>query len=104
MGAIREAFSRIQSFFGKETRDADLESEVANHLDLAIEENLRRGMSPAEARREAMLRFGGVQQAKEDHRETRGLPWLDILGQDLRFTFRTLGRDHAFAIVAVLIL
>ncbi len=104
MGAIREAFGRILSFFGKKTRDADLETEVANHLELSVEENLRRGMSPQEARRQAMLRFGGVQQAREDHRETRGLPWLDILGQDLRFTFRTLGRDRAFAIVAVLIL
>ena len=104
MGAIREAVGRILSFFGKQTRDADLEVEVANHLELAIEENLRRGMSPQEARRQAMLRFGGVQQAKEGQRETRGLPWLDVLLQDLRFTFRTLGRDRAFTIVAVLIL
>ena len=104
MGAIREAIGRILSFFGKQTRDADLETEVANHLDLAVEENLRRGMSPQEARRQAMLRFGGVQQAKEGQRETRGLPWLDVLLQDLRFTFRTLGRDRAFTIVAVLIL
>ncbi len=104
MGAIRETFGRILSFFGKETRDAELETEVAIHLDLAIEENLRRGMSPQEARRQAMLRFGGVQQAKERQRETRGLPWLDVLLQDLRFTFRTLGRDRAFTIVAVLIL
>src|SRR5271170_5850097 len=104
MGAIREAFGRILSFCGKKTRDADLETEVATHMELAIEENLRRGMSPQEARRQAMLRFGGVQQAKERQRETRGLPWLDVLLQDLRFTFRTLGRDRAFTIVAVLIL
>jgi predicted permease len=104
MGAIWEVFGRVLSFFGKKTRDADLEAEVAAHMDLAIEENLRRGMSPQEARRQAMLRFGGVQQAKERQRETRGLPWLDVLLQDLRFTFRTLGRDRAFTIVAVLIL
>src|SRR5271170_1981993 len=104
MGAIREAFGRILSFCGKKTRDADLETEVAAQMEFAIEENLRHGMSPQEARRQAMLRFGGVQQAKEVHRETRGLPWLDVLLQDLRFTFRTLGRDRAFTIVAVLIL
>jgi predicted permease len=96
--------SRILSFFGRQSRDADLEAEMAHHLELAVEENLRSGMSPQEARRQAMLRFGGVQQAKERQRETRGLPWLDVLLQDLRFTFRTLGRDRAFAIVAVLIL
>jgi predicted permease len=104
MGTIREAIGRVLSFLGKKTRDAELESEVAAHMDLAIEENLRRGMSPQEAKRQAMLRFGGVQQAKERQREARGLPWLDVLLQDLRFTFRTLGRDRAFTVVAVLIL
>ena len=61
-----------------------------------MEENMRRGMSPEEARRQALMRFGGVQQAKEQQREARGLPWLDVLLQDLRFTLRTLGRDRGF--------
>ena len=51
-----------------------------------------------------MVRFGGVQQAREKQREARGLPFLDVLGQDLRYTFRTLGRDVGFTAVAVLIL
>jgi len=104
MAALQRFLNRILSFFSKEHHDAELEAEVANHLDLAIEDNLRRGMSPQEARRQALLRFGGPQQAKEHQRETRGLPWLDILLQDLRFTLRTLRRDRAFTIVAVLIL
>src|SRR5271154_2459418 len=104
MGAIRQGINRVQAFFQKRQNDSELDSEMASHLEFAIEENLRRGMSPEEARRQALLRFGGVQQAKEQQRETRGLPWLDVLGQDLRFTLRTLRRDRAFTIVAVLIL
>src|ERR1700752_221783 len=71
---------------------------------MAVEENIERGMSPEEARRQALVRFGGVQQAREQHREKRGLPWMDVLTQDLRFTFRTLRKDRAFTIVAILIL
>ena len=65
---------------------------------------MRHGMSAEEARRQALIRFGGVLQAKEQQREARGLPWLDVLLQDLRFTFRTLGRDRGFTVIAVVIL
>ena len=52
--------------------------------------------APEEARRQALVRFGGVQQAREQQRDARGLPWLDVLVQDLRFTLRTLRRDRGF--------
>jgi predicted permease len=104
MPSLRQSLARILAFFHKPQHDADLEAEVASHLDLAIEENLALGMTKEEARRRALIRFGGVQQAREHQRATRGLPWLDILLQDLRFTLRTLRRDTAFAIVAVVIL
>jgi len=61
-------------------------------------------MTPEEARRQALLRFGGEQQARETHREARGLPWLEILSQDLRYTVRTLRRDRSFALIAIVIL
>ncbi|MCU1250626.1 MAG: permease [Edaphobacter sp.] len=104
MGALREALNRSLSFFQKPQRDSDLEAELQSHLDLAIEENISHGMSPEEARRRALIRFGGVQQAREQQREARGLPWLDVLLQDLRFTFRTLGRASGFATISILIL
>jgi predicted permease len=104
MDALRRARERLRSFFYKAPMDRDLDAEMAAHLAFAIEENLRRGLSPHEASRQALVRFGGVAQSKEQHREARGLPALEILMQDLRYTFRTLRRDRGFAAVAVLIL
>ena len=57
-----------------------------------------------EARRQALVRFGGIQQSVEQHRESRGLPWLEEVMQDLRFTLRTLKRDYGFTIIATMIL
>lgn len=103
-GLFRRAFNRLRSFFRKGALDYELNDEMASHIELATEEYMRKGMSEEEARRQALVRFGGVQQAREQHRETRGLPWIDVLMQDLRFTFRTLAKDRAFTIIAVLIL
>ncbi len=101
---MRRLMARVRAFFGKRRRDADLEAELAAHLEFATEENIERGLSPREARREALVRIGGLQQAREKHREARGLMKIDILLYDLKYTFRTLGRDLGFTIAAVLIL
>jgi predicted permease len=104
MSMMREALNRVRSFWYRNHRDSDLDQEVAAHLELAVEDNLRRGMTAEEARRVALVQFGGVAQAGERRREARALPWLDILNQDLKFTLRTLHRDRGFAVIAVLIL
>jgi len=96
--------NRVRAFLREDLLDRELDEEMASHLEMAVEENMRRGLSPEEARRQALVRFGGVQQARELHRESRGLPWLDVLVQDLRYTFRILKRDCGFTTVAVLIL
>ena len=101
---IRVALNRIRAFLGKKTREADLDAEMAAHLDLAIDDNLRRGLSPDEAYRTALVSFGGLEQARERHREARGLPSIDSLLQDLRYAIRTLRRDRGFAVIATLIL
>ena len=102
--SFRESLLRIQSFARKKPLDRDLDEEMASHLQFAIEENLQKGMTPQEAERQARVRFGGPQQSKETHRESRGLPLLDTLLRDIRYTFRTLWRDRAFAAIAILIL
>ena len=70
---MREWMNRGRAFFRKAPLDEDLDAEMASHLEMAVEENLRRGMTPDEARRQAMVRFGGVQQAREKQgRPARG--------------------------------
>jgi len=102
--SFRESLLRIRSFARKHPLDRDLAEEMASHLQFAIEENIQNGMSPQEAERQARIRFGGPQQSKETHRESRGLPFLDTLLRDVRYTLRTLWRDRAFAAIAILIL
>jgi hypothetical protein len=101
--AIRETVTRWQSLLFKKSADRELSDEITAHLELAEAEYRKRGLPAREARRQALLEFGGVEAAHELHREARGLPWLESLAQDLRYTLRTLKRDLGFTFFAVLI-
>ncbi|MEX2260660.1 MAG: ABC transporter permease [Bryobacteraceae bacterium] len=103
MDTLRELLARLRSFFRKQARDEDLDQELSAHLDFAIEDNIRRGMAPEEARRRALVSIGGIERAKEEHRDSRGLPALDTIVRDLRYAVRTLRRDAGLATFAVLI-
>jgi predicted permease len=101
---LQQFFHRVTSIFRREKLDRDLDTELAAHLELATEENLQRGLAPEEARRRALIRFGGKQQAIEQHRDARGLPGLEILFQDLRYAVRALFKNPGFTIAVVVTL
>jgi hypothetical protein len=101
--AFRRLLSRVRALFTSRTMDDDFEREAEAHLALLAQEHVRRGMTADEARRAAAMEFGGVAALRERHRDTRGLPIIDTILQDLRYTFRTLRRDAAFTTFAILI-
>ena len=98
----RAWISRVGGLFGKERRERELSAELRSHLELHVEDNLRVGMTPEEARRHAVLKLGGVEQTKERFREQRGLPFLDVFFQDLRFAARMFLKNPGLTAVAVL--
>ena len=91
--SLRRALNRLRAFLKQQPLDRDLDAELGSHLEFAVEENIRRGMSAEEARRQALIRFGGVARAAEDHRETRGLPAADVLLKDLRYSLQAVARN-----------
>jgi len=93
--------SRVRALFTSRRLDDELDAEMAAHVALLTQEYERRGASRDEARRAAVLRFGGPMQLKEQHRDDRGLPFLDTTVQDIRYGFRALRRNPAFALVAI---
>lgn len=101
MSKLREIGSRIRGLFGKDRLDNELAEELSAHLEMLVEENLRRGMSPREAQYAARRSFGGIEQTKEAYRDQRGLPIIETFIQDIRYGFRALGRNPGFAAVAV---
>lgn len=102
MTRLRTLASRLAALFRKQSLREEFDQELRGHLEMETERNLRRGMSPEEARRAARLRLGGVDQAKEAWWDQRGLPALETLIQDLRYGLRALLRSPVYSAAAVL--
>jgi putative ABC transport system permease protein len=95
---------RLIALLRRDRAEHDLAREVASHLALLEDDYRRRGMSDDEARRQARLALGGIEQTKERHRDERSFPWLEDLRRDVPYAIRGLRRNPGFAFAAVLTL
>jgi predicted permease len=104
MRSLLALLKRIRNFFARERLDQEFSSEIQSHLELHIVDSLRAGVAPEEARREALMKLGGVEQTKEHYRQRMSLPFVETFLQDLRFAARMLRRNLGVTGVVVLTL
>ncbi|MGH9217660.1 MAG: ABC transporter permease, partial [Vicinamibacterales bacterium] len=97
---MRTAWVRLLEFFDRDRRERRLNDEIQSHLDLLIDEHMARGLSREEAALAARKTFGGVDQVKERYRDQRGLPFFEVLIQDVRFAVRLIRKNAAFSFTA----
>ena len=101
--AVHILWAKVRAIWSKSDLDDEFNAELEAHLDLLTAEYEKSGMKPQEARRAAILKVGGRETLREENRDSRGLPFLEVLNQDVKYAVRTLRRDKAFAIFAILI-
>jgi hypothetical protein len=104
MRTLRRFLKRLTSWATTIQDEERLQAEIEEHLALQTAENLRAGLSPVEARRQAVLKFGAVEAMKERYRDQRGLPFVETLIQDTRHALRRLRMAPAFTSSAILTL
>ena len=104
MMSVRRAVKRLLALVRRPRLDRELENEILAHLELAERDALARGLSPEEARRAARLRFGGIENMKEEHRDARSFRWIETLLRDLRYGLASLLHTPGFNAVVVSVL
>jgi len=101
---LRAIVLRVAGLFGSDRRDREFQDELDGHLQMATDDNIRRGMTPAEARRQAHLRFEGIETVKDLHRERRSLPLIETTWQDARYALRSLRRSPGASLLGILVM
>src|SRR5258708_3783648 len=102
MKGLRLLWNRLAGTMFHARREGELASEIENHLVWQTEDNIRAGMSPEQARRAALLKFGGLESVREEYRDQRGIPQFETFLQDLRFALRSFAKRPGFFAVIVL--
>jgi predicted permease len=98
---LRSPVARLLALFRKRKLDREVDDEILAHLELAERDAIAAGVMPEEARQAARRNFGGIEQMKEDHRDHRGVRWMENLLRDFRYGVGGLARDPGFALVTI---
>jgi len=102
MRKLRALWKRIAGLPHSRRAHDDFSAELESHIAMHVEDGLRSGLSPAEARRRALIQLGGAEQVRQAQRERRGLPWLESPLRDVSYALRTLVKHPAVTAIAIL--
>lgn len=102
--ALRHLIARVRAVVHRSAADRDFEQELQAHVEMLTDDNVARGMTPEAARTAARLRVGSASSLAMQHRDARGLPWLEDLMQDLAFAGRLMARDRSFSAAAIVVI
>ncbi len=104
MGGLRRLCKRLTSWVTGNQDDSRLQSEIEAHLAMQTAEYIQAGLSPVEARRQAILKFGAVEAIRQEYWDQKGLPFVEALVKDIRYGIRRLRKTPVFTVSTVLTL
>src|ERR1700691_2193299 len=102
MRLLKRLFARLPNLSSRRSDDQRFLEEMEEHVSRQTEENLRSGMAPAEARRQAVLKFGAVEAIREQYHAEKSLPFVESMVQDVRYSVRILRKSWGFTSIAAI--